>query len=187
MQKYLDKFPTDDVTGEILQTIRQVKQEYTDFEKQRRTIRGELDNLVMLVTERADRAELIAALRVINDELNAETMPRMAAYQASRNVQGIKPEELLSLAVGGWLLGADVATPNLPLTLSAWRMHRYVRDYLSRADESQAHADFAQYHHGVRGPAGDRRGPGGPHASAVSFARTGRCERRPASTRWRST
>ena len=108
-----------------MQTIRQVKQEYADFEKQRRTIRGELDNLVMLISERSDRAELIAALRVINDELNAETMPRMAAYLASRNVPGIKPEELLSLAVGGWLLGANVATPNLPLTLSAWRMHRY--------------------------------------------------------------
>ncbi len=129
--KYLDKFPTEDVTGEILQTIRQVKQEYADLEKQRRTICGELDKLQLLVVERSDRAELAAALRVIKNELNAETMPRMAAYLQSRNVQGIKPEELLSLAVGGWLLGSDLATPNLPLTLSAWRMHRYVCDYLA--------------------------------------------------------
>jgi pimeloyl-ACP methyl ester carboxylesterase len=131
VQRYLDKFPTDDVPGEILQTIRQVKQEYAEIEKQRLVIRGELDKLLLLVPGRPERAELAAALRVIDDELNAETMPRMAAYLQNRNVPGIKPEELLSLAVGGWLLGANVATPDLPLTLSAWRMHRYVRDYLA--------------------------------------------------------
>jgi pimeloyl-ACP methyl ester carboxylesterase len=131
VQKYLDKFPNEDVSGEILQTVRQVKQQYADFELQRQTIRGELDKLLLLIPGQPERAQLAPALRVIKNELNAETMPRMAAYLAMRNAPGAKPDELLSLAVGGWLVGSDVATPDLPLMLSAWRMHRHIRDYLA--------------------------------------------------------
>jgi predicted esterase len=131
VQKYLDKFPNQDVSGEILQTVRQVKQQYADFELQRKTINGELDKLLLLVPGQPERAQLAPALRVIKNELNAETMPRMAAYLQNRDAQGMKPDELLALAVGGWLLGADVATPDLPMMLSAWRVHRYIHDYMS--------------------------------------------------------
>ena len=131
VQRYLDSFPTEGATGEILQTIGQVKQEYANFDLQRKTILHELGNLQLLVAARADRAELAAALHVFEDQMNVQTMPRMAAYLQNRAVPGIKPEDLLSLAVGGWLLGADKATPNLPLTLSAWRVHRSLRDYLA--------------------------------------------------------
>jgi hypothetical protein len=130
VQRYLDKFPNDEVTGEILQTVRQVKQEYTDYAKQRKAIENGLRNLLMQVDQRANRAELAPALAVIENELNPETMPRMAAFLQNQNAP-FSAEEKLSLAVGGWLLGADVATPNLPQTLSAWRMHRFVRDYLA--------------------------------------------------------
>jgi predicted esterase len=130
VQRYLDKFPNDEVTGEILQTIRQVKQEYADFDKKRKAIETDVRNLLMQVAAQPDRAQLAPALSVIENELNAETMPRMAAFLQNQNAQ-YTPEEKLSLAVGGWLLGADVATPNLPKMLSAWRIHRYVRDYLA--------------------------------------------------------
>lgn len=131
VKRYLDSFPTEGATGEILQTVTQVKKEYADFDLQRQTIEGELEKLKDLVVQRESRAELAAALHVIDDQMNVETMPRMAAYLQNRNVQGIKPEELLSLAVGGWLLGADKAAPDLSFTLSAWRVHRAVRDYLA--------------------------------------------------------
>jgi predicted esterase len=131
VQDYLKGFPTQGATGEILQTVRQVQQEYVDFKVRRNAIVKELGTLQMQVAARADRAELAAALHVIDDQMNAETMPRMAAYLQNRSSAGFGPEEKLSLAVGGWLLGADAATPDLPLTLSVWRLHRAVLDYLA--------------------------------------------------------
>ena len=55
----------------------------------------------------------------------------MAAFLQNQNDAKLGPEEKLSLAVGGWLLGADTATPNLEITLSAWRLHRKIREYLA--------------------------------------------------------
>ncbi len=131
VQRYLDKFPTEGATGEILQTVRQVRQQYEEVRKQRQAIERELNDLELQVAKREDRAELAAALRVIDDQMNADTLARMAAFLQNRGAAAVGPEEKLSLAVGGWLLGADAATPDLPLILSAWRLHGAVREYLT--------------------------------------------------------
>jgi len=131
VQRMLKIFPTKDVTGEILQTVHKAEQEYADVENQRKTIVSDLGKLHLEVAARADRAELAPALKAIGSELNAETLPRMAAFLQNQNGAAFTPEQKLSLAVGGWLLGADAATPDLPLTLSAWRMQRMVCDYLA--------------------------------------------------------
>ena len=134
VQKYLEMFPKlEGATGEILQTVRQARQQYKDFDKQHKAIGNDFRALKTQVAASADRAELAPALSEIDLSLSMETLPRMAkpAYLQNQNNPALKPEEKLSLAVAGWLLGADQATPNLSLTLSAWRMHRPVRDYLS--------------------------------------------------------
>ncbi len=170
VQSYLKGFPTEGATGEILQTVRQVQQEYVDFKVRRDAIVKELDKLELRVANRADRAELAAALQVIDDQMDAETMPRMAAYLQNRDAAEFGPEEKLSLALGGWLLGADKATPNLPNTLSAWRVHRAVRDYLAEPMKFKRDRLLSDLAQGSRGAAGSRRGPGGPHAAALSPA-----------------
>ncbi len=58
VQRMLKVFPTKDVTGEILATVRQAQQEYADVEKQRKTIVSDLGKLHLEVAARADRAEL---------------------------------------------------------------------------------------------------------------------------------
>ena len=134
VQRILNQFkklPADYLTGEMLQSIRQVQQQYEDFDKQRKTIESDLGKLLGQIDSRADREELAPALADIEAALDADALPRMAAFRQNQNDPQLKPEEKLSLAVGGWLLGADTATPSLPLMLSAWRMQRQVGEYLT--------------------------------------------------------
>ena len=171
VQKFLAGFPTDGMTGEILATVRQVQQQYKDFGKQRDAIEKDLGTLLTQVGERADRAVLAPALREIDAELNIETLPRMSAFLQNQNAAGMGPEEKLSLAVGGWLLGADTATPNLPLALSAWRMHRAVRDYLAEPMKVKRDHMLSRLPQGSRGQARYTRGDGGASSPALRLAR----------------
>ncbi len=129
VRKIFAKFPTEDVPGEILQTVRKVQKDYEDFDAKRKAIDAACQALIPQVQARADRAALAAALQQIGLGLNPETLPRMAAFLQNQNGP-MKAEEKLSLAVSGWLLGADDASTDLPLTLSAWRMRGLVEKFL---------------------------------------------------------
>jgi len=131
VQKLLNDFPIEDVSGEILQTVRQVQQAYKDFEAKRKAIDGALQALIPQVQERADRAGLAMALREIGPGLNPEMLPRMAAFVQNQNDPKLNAEAKLSLAVSGWLLGSDAATPDLPTALSDWRLRGMVHKYLT--------------------------------------------------------
>ena len=58
-------------------------------------------------------------------------LPRMAAFLLNQNDTKLTPEVKLSLAVSGWLWGSDLASTDLPLTESAWRLRGLVQDYLT--------------------------------------------------------
>jgi len=131
VQKIVDDFPTEDASGEILQTVRQAQQIYKEFELKRKAIEGACQALVPQVQERADRAALAMALSEFGPGLNPEMLPRMAAFVQNQNDAKYKAEAKLSLAVSGWLLGSDAATPDLPTTLSAWRLRGMARKYLT--------------------------------------------------------
>ncbi|MGO9107625.1 MAG: peptidase [Thermoguttaceae bacterium] len=130
VRKIFKDFPTEDVPGEILQTVAQVQRAYTEFDAKQKAIDGACQSLILQVQERADRAELATALREMGPGLNPEMLPRMAAFLQNQN-GAFKAEEKLSLAVSGWLLGADDASTDLPTTLSAWRLRGLVQKYLA--------------------------------------------------------
>jgi predicted esterase len=130
VQKYLDHFPTEDVPGEILQTISEVKREYRAFEAKRTEIENAWRALMPQVEHAADRAALAAALQEIGPGLTPEMLPRMAAFLQNQNAP-LKADEKLSLAVSGWVLGSDAALTDLPMTLSAWKLRGLVQNYLT--------------------------------------------------------
>ena len=131
VKQIFEKFPTEGMTGEILQTVRQVQQAYKQFEAKRKAIDAACQALVPQIQERADRATLAAAVQEMGAGLNPEMLPRMAAFLQNQDDPKFKAEEKLSLAVSGWLLGSDAATTDLPLTLSTWRLHGWVQKYLT--------------------------------------------------------
>ena len=130
VQDILKKFPTEDVPGEILQTVREVQEQYKAFEAKQKAIDTACQALMPQVQASADRAALAVALAQIGPGLKPEMLPRMAAFLQNQNGP-LKAEEKLSLAVSGWLLGSDDSTTDLPTTLSAWRLGRLVERYLT--------------------------------------------------------
>jgi predicted esterase len=130
VQELFKDFPTEDVPGEILQTVRQVREQYKEAEAKRQAIDAACNSLLLQVAARADRAGLAMALREMGPGLAPEMLSRMAAFLLNQNDPKLKPEEKLSLAVSGWLLGSDDATTDLPSTLSAWRLRGMVQNYL---------------------------------------------------------
>ncbi len=131
VRKIFKEFPTEDVPGEILQTVRQVQKTYEELEAKRKAIDAACQALIPQVQERADRAALAMALQEMRPGLNPDLLPRMAAFLQNQNDPKFKAEEKLSLAVSGWLMGSDDASTDLPLTLSAWRLRSLVQKYLA--------------------------------------------------------
>ena len=131
VQKILSQFPTEDVPGEILQTVRDVQEQYKGFEAKRAAIEKACAALLLQVPQRSDRAALALALNEIGPGLNPEMLPRMAAFLLNQNDPKLKAEDKLALAVSGWLLGSDDASTDLPTTLSAWRLRGMAQKYLT--------------------------------------------------------
>ena len=75
-------------------------------------------------------------LKPILDEIAAEigqnTLDRMAAFLQNAADEQTPDNEKLALAVSGWPLGADAATPKLPVALSAYKVRGLIRGYLNR-------------------------------------------------------
>ena len=76
-------------------------------------------------------------LKPILDEMAAEidsnTLDRMAAFLQSADDRADRDAEKLSLAISGWLLGADAATPKLATAISAYKVRGLILEYLAAA------------------------------------------------------
>lgn len=127
----LDKFPADDVAGEILQEVREKLDKY----------KGQMDQRTEVLThlkadaEAIDDSNLRERLRPVIDEMAAElninTLDRMDSYRLLWADDSLSVNEKLALAIDGWLLGAEGAARNLPVALSAYEVRGLVHRYMN--------------------------------------------------------
>jgi hypothetical protein len=92
------------------------------------------------------RAWLREATAAITAELHADALPRLEAFlrlaqQAERDRQQGRtpehgPDQLLALAVSGWLLGSGSAEANVATAERLWRARQFVLDYQKTHDDS---------------------------------------------------
>jgi predicted esterase len=127
----LDKFPTEDVASETLQQVREMLGEYQKIRDQRDRVVAELEKIVadMPPGDQRTRAELL------NKEMAAEmsmgNFDRLAAYLRLGDDKSLSPEQKLSLAYSGWLLGSDSAETNLLVTLSLAQIRDLILQYMN--------------------------------------------------------
>ncbi len=133
VRKLLDSknLVTDDLPGVMLQTVREVKEQYDSVEAKRIQANKDCRELFSHVEEPETRAPLGKILKEVDAELEIENLPNLAAFLQNANDQQLSPKERLSLAASGWLLGADAATPDLAETMSAFRFRTLVQRYLT--------------------------------------------------------
>jgi pimeloyl-ACP methyl ester carboxylesterase len=141
--RLLESFPTNDIGGELLEAVREARDEY----------RGRLDRASRLVADlrsrvaaldEADRGAAGAAVDEIQQSLSFNSLDRLATFDRLGTDTAVPPDRAVALAISGWVEGAAAATDNLKLALSARRVRDLVRDYLRAADQAARDAILAR-------------------------------------------
>ena len=135
VSQMLTQFPSEGVAGETLQQVRELLQEYETTQEQVGTIVNQLPELAQGVTDEEHQQLLAALLSEIATELSANNLDHMADYLRLAEDTTLTPQQRLSLAISGWLLGSGSGTENLAVSLSLIEVRDLVRDYLVSQDE----------------------------------------------------
>lgn len=126
----LEKFPAEGVAGELLQEVREMLDDYHARFDRGKTVLEQLEKLSAELNDEAlgKRVEPIRAEIVA--QLNLNTLERMAAFEQFAGDPDVSAQEKLALGLSGWLLGADGATRQISLAISAYRIREVALKYL---------------------------------------------------------
>jgi predicted esterase len=127
----LENFPSEGVAGEMLQEVREKLANYQSIHDQGLALVKELDEQHALITDQALHKRLEPVLKEIKSELNIHVLGRLAAFKQLADDAALLPEEKLSLAVSGWLIGANAAHRNLSVALSTYEVRDLVHQYMN--------------------------------------------------------
>ena len=127
----LEKFPTKDVAGEILQQVREMLDEYRDAISKRNRIIAELTEHAARLADKQQQSQCQSLIKELDQELSMGTFDRMAAYSRLSDDASLATEQKLSLAISGWLLGGNYAETNLQVTLSLAKIRDIVHRFMN--------------------------------------------------------
>lgn len=126
----LANFPNQEVAGETLQKVRELLDQYkADYETAQKLLKH-LDEYIKSIQETALRDRIGPVAKEIKDELNYNTLGRMAAFRQAIDDAQMPPEEKISLAVSGWLIGDKASLRKLPVALSLFTVRNRIDEYL---------------------------------------------------------
>lgn len=127
----LDKFPADDVAGEILQEVRENLEAYDKRIERGKTVLEQLQALQQELNDEALGKQLEPLRAEVERELNLNTLERMAPFELLLADNEVSAQEKLALAYSGWLLGTEGAVRQISQALSAYRVRAAVVAYLN--------------------------------------------------------
>ncbi len=81
-----------------------------------------------------------AFLAELESELSPSNVSRLDSYLVQAADATQKDEQKVALAISGWLLGSNNATPNFAVTQSMFTVRNLIRDYLASGNEAQRNA-----------------------------------------------
>jgi pimeloyl-ACP methyl ester carboxylesterase len=138
-RRLMADYPEADATEPMLATLQELRSEYEQSDRRLR----ETARLLEAVRRQAS-GPLAEAAGVVASELDADGAGRLDAFLSqARQAERLRdtgkgpvlvPEQLLALAVTGWLHGAGAAEPRPESALRLWQARQAVQGYL-RADD----------------------------------------------------
>ncbi|MDX1948439.1 MAG: alpha/beta hydrolase-fold protein [Pirellulaceae bacterium] len=126
----LDRFPGDGVAGETLLKVRDMLADFRAQEQSGQELMQALDAQLALVKDDKARAELTPIITEIKSNLTYHTIDRLADFSRLGGDAALSPEQKLSLAISGWLLGSGAGLDNLAVSKSLVEVRDLVRQYL---------------------------------------------------------
>jgi predicted esterase len=126
----LDRFPVDNIDGQILQQVRAKSLEYAEMQQRGQTIVKQLEQFTAELKDAQLRDKVAPIVKEISQKLRIATLDRMATYGRFANDPNSTPEQRLALAISGWLLGSNDASENIVSTLSHVGLRDLIVEYL---------------------------------------------------------
>ncbi len=126
----LNRFPTKDVAGAILQRVREMLDDYKRQLTQIQEVKDNLAKQLEAIEGSPVRDSLRPMVDEIRTELNLNTLVRMADYRRLADDETLSAEQKVTLAVSGWLLGSNEATNNVTVASSLVSVRGLVTQYL---------------------------------------------------------
>ncbi|MEX2174815.1 MAG: peptidase [Pirellulaceae bacterium] len=140
----LEKFPSEGVAGETLLKVRDLLAGFQSQAKQGHELLASIDRQLALVKDEKLREDLAAIVDEIKTEMNIHTLDRLADYARLSTDPALTPENKLSLAISGWLLGTGSGIDNLVISRSLVEVRSLVREYLASTRQPERDAVLAQ-------------------------------------------
>jgi hypothetical protein len=158
VQPQLRAFPRRDVDETLLTRVRTLESAYDAANRDLELARRYLEELPQALTESEPRIVFGPAAAALLAELNVDTIGRLETFltfarQAERDREmkrtpAPSPEQLLSLAISGWLMGKAAAETKIETGLHLWRGRQFVLEYLRTHDLDLRKKMLAEYQRG---------------------------------------
>ncbi len=129
-------FNKEGIALEVLAEFRELENAFAESQKQLDQTRTQINELIA-ANQNLDADQLTAVNRFKNEietNLNQVNAPRLDGYLRFANDAAMPPEQKLSLAISGWVLGSNAAIDNLAVTQELFVVRDLVIEYLTCGD-----------------------------------------------------
>ncbi len=137
VQAFLAAFPDEGVATETLLQVSELQREYEQKQLQITALHQTAQRLVAATPEGLQREQVERVRQEIEQELNLNSVDRLADIQRLADDPNLPDENKLALLLSGWVVGAGSATQNLAEALSLVRVRDLVFEYLRVNDPAR--------------------------------------------------
>ncbi|PQO42698.1 alpha/beta hydrolase-fold protein [Blastopirellula marina] len=127
----LNKFPSDNVASSTLLKVSSMLTEYQTAYQRRDKMFALLKQHQKEFADATQKAQVDVAIAEIEKELNINNMDRLGPYLRLSDDPKLTSDEKLSLAISGWIIGANDATENIAVALSVFEARDLVSEYIT--------------------------------------------------------
>jgi predicted esterase len=135
--RFLDAFPVEQTSGELLEEVREERDTYRARQERARRLVAELRGRVARLEDESDRGLAERVVDEMEREMTFSSLDRLSSFERLGLDPEVPVDRAVAIGISGWLQGAATATDNLKVALSSARVRELVRDYL-RATEPAA-------------------------------------------------
>ncbi len=143
----------NNLTPETVVRVERLEKDYEAIDQRIEAIRAAIPELVAGIADDQLRESVTLISRTVLGEINPDTIDRFAAYEIVASTPGdIPPDEILGMALSGWLLGAENTVRNLNDVVSLFDARELILDYMNTSpDEVTVRQALAERISGLEG------------------------------------
>src|SRR5262249_8542742 len=139
VQAKLASFPQQGMEEKLIARVNALRAAYETLNKNLTLARRYLRELPGRTTDKAYGNLFREAAATIDAELNTDTVARLEAFlgfaqqaeleQQRQRTPSHTPEQLVALAISGWLLGSNSAETKVETGVRLWRARQFILNY----------------------------------------------------------